>query len=169
MRLSAEDRLDLQDLILRYGDAARDMSNNTERLRAIFAEDAVLDGPRGYHVGIEGIIEFAAKERGLPTGDDTSRPYHHTVISNILVDGDGDTATVNATIVQVALVAGDGSRSGRITGTGRYECTAKRIDGEWRLQTRVVRIDGLPQYKDTPEYAAGKRWMRSGAGWVLVD
>jgi hypothetical protein len=168
VRLSVEDRIDLQDLILRYGDAARDPSGNTERLLDLCTEDVVLDGPRGYHVGTEGVIEFAAKERGLPVDDDGPQEYHHTLITNILVDGEGDTATISAHVTQLRLVIGD-TPPGRIVGTGKYECVAKKVDGVWKLQTRIVLLDGKTQFKDTPEYAAGKKWMRSGTGWELVE
>ena len=63
MSLSPADRLDLGDILNRYLAACR-LADNEAALLELFTDDAVLDGPRNYSEGTEGVKEFAAMERG---------------------------------------------------------------------------------------------------------
>ncbi len=161
--LSPADRLDLQDLLLRYSYAARS-TDNEDRLRDLFTDDVILDGPRGYHVGLAGLAAFAEQERGTPRPPDAPpRPY--TIITNVLVEGlTDDTASIRACFFRLADTAG-GVGAAQVTGS--YECEARRVDGVWKVSRRICRIDGLPQFRDTEAYRNNMRYVRDAGGWRL--
>jgi len=154
MGLSADDRFEIQDLLLQY---AAHNTGDEAVLFEVFTEDVELEGPRGYWRGAEGLQGFY--EQSGPPDPDSRGP----LVTNVLVDGDGDEATMTAQILQVKGKPG----SERAIGTGWYECTARRVDGRWKLSKRITHIDGLPLFRDTPAYQSGARWVRRDGGWAL--
>ena len=56
--------------------------------------------------------------------------------ANLVIDGDGETATMRCYLL--ALTAGGGKLSGT---TGIYEDRLRKVDGEWRFVERHVAID----------------------------
>jgi len=168
MSLDATDRLDLQDLLLRYVAAAR-LKDNEPALREVFTEDAVLDGPRGYYEGPSGLTAFAEQERGSQSSvfDASSSTIGHTIIANVLADGDGDVATIDAKLFKIRFRIETGSVD--IAASGSYHCDARRVSGKWRIARRLCQIDGLPQFRETADYAAGRRWVRTDSGWLLAE
>jgi SnoaL-like domain len=174
MTLSPSDRLDLGDILHRYLAACR-LRDNEAALLELFTDDAVLDGPRNYSEGTEGVKEFAAMERGTrsvkPAARTEAAPARSTkvgrmILSNAVVDGDGDDATVQCPWVSISHDPNDESVAPTVR-TGSYDCVCKKIDGRWKMQRRVVRIDGLPQFRNTPEYEAGAKWVRKDGDWQL--
>ncbi len=172
MTLSPSDRLDLGDILHRYLAACR-LRDNEAALLELFTHDAVLDGPRNYSEGTEGVKEFAAMERGTqsarqskPANTPKSTAVGRMILSNPVVEGDGDDATVQCPWVSISHDPHDASVAPTFR-TGAYNAVCKKVDGRWKMQRRVVRIDGLPQFRDTPEYEAGAKWVREEGEWRL--
>ncbi len=173
MTLSPTDHIELGDILHRYLAACR-LKDNEAALLELFTDDAVLDGPRNYSEGTEGVKEFAAMERGTqsarpapPPGTPKSTKVGRMILSNPAITGDGDDARVQCPWVSITHDPHDPSVAPTFR-TGAYEAVCKKVDGHWRMQRRVVRIDGLPQFHDTPEYAAAAKWVRDQDGeWHL--
>ena len=59
------------------------------------------------------------------------------VISNLLVDADGDLASAKCYVA--VFLTKDGAS--RLLGPGRYECDLRKVDGQWLFQRRLVVMD----------------------------
>lgn len=136
------DRIAIEDMVTRYygnfgkQDAADDFG-------AFYTEDAVFDVNGIVSTGREAIEAFYTD-----TGDDEEAPAaqgtFHMMISNPVIDVDGDTATasfmwtgVMNTGIQERPVLWEQGRE--------YDLLVKQ-DGEWRIKKRVVIADsGLPE------------------------
>ena len=136
------DRIAIEDMVTRYygnfgkQDAADDFG-------AFYTEDAVFDVNGIVSTGREAIEGFYTD-----TGDDEEAPAaqgtFHMMISNPVIDVDGDTATatffwtgVMNTAIQERPVLWEQGRE--------YDQLVKQ-DGQWRIKKRVVIADsGLPE------------------------
>jgi hypothetical protein len=139
MPLSAQDRLDLQELMMRYA-LAVDVDGAEGDLFDIFSGDAVLDSPlSGRFSGNEGLKAFAKVVVELRSG----RIGRH-LITNIRVQGEGDRAQLQAYYVHASTPRDAGAKvqGATVTHTGTYDCSARRQDGRWRLERRTVTVDG---------------------------
>jgi hypothetical protein len=154
--LTAEDRFEIQDLLLRY--AAHNGSGESV-LFEVFTDDVVLDGPRGHWEGVEGLKGFY-EQSGPPEPDERG-----PMLTNFVVEGDGDEAHMTASILQFK----PGEDGERVLSTGWYDCDARRTNGTWKLSRRVTHIDGLPLFKDTAEFARGARWVRRDKRFFLEE
>jgi uncharacterized protein (TIGR02246 family) len=129
---SVEDRIRIGDLFARYMWAID--TGDVETLAGCFTEDGSLESPAvGQYSGRKSIREFAKRfaafrERG-------SQMRH--VISNLLVDADGDLASAKCYLV--VFLTKDGAS--RLLGPGRYECDLRKVDGRWLFQRRLVVMD----------------------------
>jgi SnoaL-like domain len=86
----------------------------------------------GRYEGTDELIAYATTHFGIYTG----RARHWN--ANLLIDGDGDTATMRC--YMLSLTAG----AGRLAGTtGIYEDRLRKVDGEWRFIERHIAIDGV--------------------------
>jgi hypothetical protein len=74
--------------------------------------------------------------RNLGGGIDLAMGLRH-VVTNVVVDVDGDTAT-SASYLQIAV----GGRPPNPVMSGRYADTLRRVDGEWRFVERALTADG---------------------------
>ena len=147
------DRIAIEDMVTRYygnfgkQDAADDFG-------AFYTEDAVFDVNGIVSTGREAIEGFYTD-----TGDDEEAPAaqgtFHMMISNPVIDVDGDTATatffwtgVMNTAIQERPVMWEQGRE--------YDQLVKQ-DGQWRIKKRVVIADsGLPErYMATYEPRTG--------------
>jgi ketosteroid isomerase-like protein len=140
MPLTLDDRQQIQDLLVRYAYAI-DIDGTEEDLQRIFTDDAVIDSPiHGGHSGVEGIRKFAGHVREMRE-EVLSRHY----LSNFIIDGDGDSATLKAYFVQLITYRKPRPpRRNRITEflfAGNYDCLARKVDGQWRLARRTGYID----------------------------
>jgi hypothetical protein len=138
--LTLEDREQIKDLLIRYTYAI-DMDGSEEDLLAIFTEDAVLLSPiSGHHAGVEGVRLFAQKAKARRAEMQT-RHY----ATNFLVEGDGDRATLKAyLVVLMTNRKPHPPHRHRVTEfqfAGHYDCTARKVDGTWRLDSRTVYVD----------------------------
>jgi uncharacterized protein (TIGR02246 family) len=129
---SVEDRTRIGDLFARYMWAID--TGDVDTLAGCFTEDGALESPAvGQYCGRSSIRAFAQRfaafrERG-------SQMRH--VISNLLVDADGDLASAKCYLV--VFLTKDGAS--RLLGPGRYECDLRKVDGQWLFQRRLVVMD----------------------------
>ena len=144
--LSAEqqalaDRIAIEDMVTRYygnfgkQDAADDFG-------AFYTEDAVFDVNGIVSTGREAIEAFYTD-----TGDDEEAPAaqgtFHMMISNPVIDVNGDTAT--AQFMWTGVMNTGIQERPLLFEQGREYDELVKQDGEWRIKTRVVIADsGLP-------------------------
>ena len=143
MPLSLEDRMAVQDLMVRYAYGI-DVECSEEEWLDLFTENAVMTSPfSGVHEGVEGVKAFRAKF--LPRRGKTQIRH---VITNFLIDGDGDRATLKAYFIelktQLELSPSDPKPKTEFYFAGSYDCIARKINGRWKLERRTVNIDALP-------------------------
>lgn len=120
------DRAELADLVARHSlwiDERR--YDETGRL---FTEDVVVTSPRGQARGIEALVELVRK------GHDAYAATLHNK-SNLVVDIDGDTATVRAH--DVAVFAVDDETEAIAAGVHHYR--ARRTEDGWRFDRLDVK------------------------------
>ena len=139
---SLADRIAIEDMVTRYygnfgkQDAAEDFG-------AFYTEDAVFDVNGIVSTGreaIEGFYAESAEEADAPAAQGT----FHMMISNPVIDVDGDTAT--AEFMWTGVLNTGIQEPPRLLEQGReYDLLVKQ-DGEWRIKKRVVIADsGLPE------------------------
>lgn len=129
-RLSAEDRLDIMDLIARYASTldAGDLDGYVNN----FAPDAVLFGN---HHGRDAIREYVAmlmregRAGPLPNGDVAYRHF----VGSPTIHGEGDRATVHSYLLWVNM----GSEP-PVSSAAEYHDECVKLDGEWYFQSRVL-------------------------------
>ncbi|TLF77659.1 nuclear transport factor 2 family protein [Nocardia cyriacigeorgica] len=120
------DRAELADLVARHSLWVDEGATDTDRL---FTDDVVVNSPRGQAHGI------AALEALVRSGHDTyARTLHNK--SNLVIDIDGDTATVRAHDLAVFVI--DDSTEAVAAGIHRYR--ARRTPAGWRFDA----LDVLP-------------------------
>lgn len=141
MGLSAADRLDIQDLLVRYT-YFLDGFSSKEDFMALFTDDAVLVSPySGRYVGRAAVAAFADRKIASHSwGPNRSEQMRHFV-SNFAVDGDGDRATMKAFLLDFTTKLDQPTRKTDFLLAGHYECDAVRVDGRWRLTSRVLLVD----------------------------
>ncbi|MCY3507014.1 MAG: nuclear transport factor 2 family protein [Chloroflexota bacterium] len=121
--LSAEDRLAIMDLSARYCHATD--SHNAEAWADTFTADGAIEAPQGVSQGRDALIQFS---QGVNTNMPTVR--HH--VSNLVIDGDGDSATMSS---YLNLINTDGNAT---VFTAMYEDQLSRVDGEWKFAHRKI-------------------------------
>jgi hypothetical protein len=127
MALDITDRLAIEDLVNRYCHNAD--YNPPESMRDLFVPEAIWEVPAMdlRCEGIDAIVAFFTQSRA---GFGSARH----VISNLVVEGDGDRATA-ACYLQVIKVDEDPKQ---IVSFGRYQDTLVRTALGWRLQHRMI-------------------------------
>ena len=136
------DRIAIEDMVTRYyGNFGR--SDAAEDFGAFYTEDAVFDVNGIVSTGREAIEAFyaeSAEEADAPAAQGT----FHMMISNPVIDVDGDTATASFFWTGVLNTAIQDPP--RLLEQGReYDLLVKQ-DGEWRIKKRVVIADsGMPE------------------------
>ncbi|HEY6815290.1 MAG TPA: nuclear transport factor 2 family protein [Croceibacterium sp.] len=136
------DRVAIEDMVTRYyanfgkQDAAEDFG-------AFYTEDAVFDVNGIVSTGREAIEKFyadSAQEADAPASQGT----FHMMISNPVIDVDGDTAT--AEFMWTGVINTGIQEAPRLLEQGREYDLLVRQDGEWRIKKRTVIADsGLPE------------------------
>jgi hypothetical protein len=125
MALTTEDQLAIQGLAARYNFAVD--SGDGEGFAATFVETGVLDLGVTQIEGRPALSEFAET---FPT---TRRSPRH-VSTNLVIDGDGDEATLQA-YVMICALSGDPARP-TIMSIGTYDDILSKEDGTWRFLRR---------------------------------
>ncbi|TDD39740.1 nuclear transport factor 2 family protein [Actinomadura sp. KC06] len=129
------DRAELADLVARHSlwiDEGR--YDETDRL---FTEDVAVKSPRGEAHGIEALIEL------VRSGHDTyARTLHNK--SNVIIELDGETATVRAHDVAVFVI--DDKTEAIAAGVHHY--SARRTEHGWRFDRLLVTPVALTEALD---------------------
>ena len=136
------DRIAIEDMVTRYygnfgkQDAAEDFG-------AFYTEDAVFDVNGIVSTGREAIEAFYV-ESGSEEDAPAAQGTFHMMISNPVIDVDGDTAT--ARFMWTGVLNTGIQEPPQLLEQGReYDLLVKQ-DGEWRIRKRVVIADsGLPE------------------------
>ena len=127
MPLTADDRLDILDLLARYNHAIDDA--DTDAWLACWTDDGVYEFPPDRrHAGREE-LRAAAETRAA----DASRPASRHWLNSIVIEGDGDAARVTC---YLALVRPE--MPPRINHTGRYDLEARKVGGQWKFCRRTL-------------------------------
>lgn len=132
-KLTAEDRLDIQQLI--YGYAWALDTGDADRFVALFSDDAVLlwdafEQPEEWRGHTE-LRAFIEDFRDLPS---TAGRQHH--VSNVLIAGEGDRAQATA---YIAVMVRQESGTCPVTVLGWYDDEFVRCPGGWRITRHVIR------------------------------
>jgi ketosteroid isomerase-like protein len=143
------DRIAIEDMVTRYygnfgkQDAADDFG-------AFYTEDAVFDVNGIVSTGREAIEAFYV-ESGNEDDAPAAQGTFHMMISNPVIDVDGDTAT--AQFMWTGVLNTGVQEPPRLLEQGREYDLLVRQDGQWRIKKRVVIADsGLPdRYMPTYE------------------
>lgn len=139
MALTLEDRLAVQDLMVRYARGI-DVDCTEEEWVDLFTENAVMTSPySGVHEGVEGVKQFRNKfvsRRG--------KIQIRHVITNFLVDGEGDRATLKAYFTELKTDLQATKPKTELFFAGSYDCVARKIGRKWKLEHRTVNVDALP-------------------------
>ena len=141
------DRVAIEDMMTRYyGNFGK--TDAAEDFASFYTQDAVFDVNGIVSEGPEAIAAFYTD-----TGDDDEAPARqgtfHMMISNPIIDVNGDTAT--AQFFWTGVMNGTIEGRPELWEQGREYDQLVRQDGEWRVKKRVVIADsGLPErYKAT--------------------
>lgn len=148
------DRIAIEDMVTRYyGNFGR--QDAAEDFGAFYTEDAVFDVNGIVSEGREAIEAFYAENAEEPDAPAAQGTFH-MIISNPVIDVDGDTATASFFWTGVLNTAIQGPP--QLLEQGREYDLLVRQDGQWRIKKRVVIADsGLPDrymatYAPRPDY-----------------
>jgi ketosteroid isomerase-like protein len=130
MGLTTEDVLEIQGLAARYNHAID--SGDADGYLATFVEDGVLDAGGMMLEGHAALKDFAS------TFSSSARAPRH-VATNLVIDGDGDHATLSA-YVQMYLLSGEPPHQ-IIAASGKYDDTLRKDDGTWKFVRRSFTAD----------------------------
>lgn len=132
MAVSVEDRLEINDLFVRYA-AALD-GGDVETIVGCFTEDGSLESPAvGRYAGRDGIRAFS--ERFARFRERGTQLRH--VLSNLAVEVTGDRGRATCYLCNFMTVDGHS----KMMPPGRYECDLQRVDGQWLFRHRLVVLD----------------------------
>ena len=126
MALSLQDQIDIQQLLARYTHCADLLP--AEAMRDVFTEDGVfkIEMMDIEVSGIDKIIAFFKEMR-------QASPHMRHICSNLVIDGDGDTATARS---YLQVINTDGGAA--LEALALYADTLARTEQGWRLRSRAV-------------------------------
>ncbi|KRC37006.1 nuclear transport factor 2 family protein [Oerskovia sp. Root22] len=122
------DRDEIIRLVFRLGYALD--AGDAEQLRDLFVEDATARTPGGTAEGVEAVVRQAARNHRPEDGI-----QHH--VSNVLVDLDGDQATVRSNLL-VTFARREPVADKPVTLGEVYSFEVRRTVDGWRLASVVV-------------------------------
>jgi hypothetical protein len=130
MALASDDILAIQKLVADYNHVVD--AGDGEAFAALFVDGGSLD--TGFNV-VKGTDEL----RGFADFVPNMAPGARHLVSNVSIDGDGDTATTRL-YLQMWSTAG-GAAETKLVISGVYEDTLRRDGGTWRFVTRKLVVD----------------------------
>lgn len=141
MSLSWDDKNEIEELLVRYTWWLDSITDHDE-IFTIFTDDAVLTSPyAGRFEGREGLEAFMRYRRTHPSWGEGREIQLRHVVANALVEGEGDSAFLRAFLLDWSTAGAWGERKTDFLLSGHYECEAVRVDGRWRLKSRVLVVD----------------------------
>lgn len=108
------------------------------KIAALFAPDAVWDG------GMFGRYEGREKIRDHFNKSDRAVPFAIHLLSNELIEVDGDRATASWLLWEPMVFAPNDLA---IWMSARYRDTYRRIDGKWMFQTVTINVQMFSPYE----------------------
>jgi uncharacterized protein (TIGR02246 family) len=131
MGLSTEDLLAIQGLAARYSHAVD--SGDVEEYLGAFTEDGVFE--------IVGTAKFEGHGalKALPESFANSPGIGRHIANNLIIEGDGDHATLKAYVHVVTLLDDQFT----VTTGGIYNDTLVKRDGVWKFSNRTFTSDKL--------------------------
>ncbi|HWE68824.1 MAG TPA: nuclear transport factor 2 family protein [Acidimicrobiales bacterium] len=134
-----EDRAEITDIVSRYGDGVR--RGDAASIAACFADDASLDHGHGQSVeGIEAIRQYfgavkdSAASKAVMNFDEKAAST--PVMSNVLIDLDGDTAHCESMCLAIHAGFRDGEGSIIVRGTRNIDDLVRTPEG-WKIRKRL--------------------------------
>ncbi len=149
-RLQAlEDEREIRDLLIRY--AQRLDLRDHKGYAGLFAREGRWTGRMGEAVGPAAIEAMLIEGLG-PTPESFRNTQNFHLMSNLLIEVDGDTAKADSRLTYFARK--DGRPVAMLA--GRYEDELVREDGHWRFAFRRV-IGEIPTREEQPVATAEER------------
>lgn len=141
------DRIQVEDLLTRY---YYDLSEgNAYELSDYFTEDALLDVDGTVAVGHEEIdaLYGGSEAEEEETTDAPSYPRGHMLLTNPVIEIDGDTATAH--VIWTGVMNEGVGEAPSLYEQGREDTELVKRDGKWLIQRRYISSDsGLPDRFD---------------------
>src|SRR5262245_53843799 len=135
-----EDRTEIERLLMEYG---RSLDNRDfATYSRLFASNGEWSGGFGTFRGPAAIQ--AAMEKAFATAADIPKGTNYHLLTNAIIDIDGDHATA---VSKWAFVRLHENKPPQIALAGRYEDTLIRENGQWKFLRRVARSEAQA---DTP-------------------
>jgi hypothetical protein len=128
MSLSTDDLIEILQLYSRYSTAID--TGDGAGFGACFVPDGILDSGIGVSEGRTAIGEFATQTHSAMPG------MRHNA-TNVVVEGDGETATGSAFLIGYLVDGGY-----KVITTGRYTDELTKASEGWRFSKRVYKADG---------------------------
>lgn len=128
--LTTADRLAIQDTLYRYSHCLD--GGRWDEFAALFAADCTLDLSQtlGRFEGAAGIRQFCETMRSLDL-------FMRHLVTNIVIDGDGERAHVAAYVLAITGLRGSAARQS----TGVYDDELVKRGDRWLLQRRRLALD----------------------------
>jgi ketosteroid isomerase-like protein len=127
--LSVEDHIAIEQLYVAYNH--RIDFGTAEEWAACFTDDATFNSGYSEEVGHDALLAFFAATKEMV-------PDIRHIITNVLIEGDGDTACGSAYIEATTGAGGDRTA---LT-TGRYQDELVKTADGWRFSVRKMLPDG---------------------------
>jgi hypothetical protein len=133
-----EDRAAIERLLMEYGRSLDDRDFAT--YSKLFASNGEWSGGLGTHRGPAAIK--AAMEKSFSTATDIPKGSNYHLLTNAIIDIDGDRATA---VSKWAFVTLEDKKPPQIAFAGRYEDTLIRENGQWKFLRRLARAERLAE------------------------
>jgi ketosteroid isomerase-like protein len=134
-----EDRAEITDIVSRYGNGVR--LHDAEIVASCFADDAVLDHGAGQVIeGHEALLAYfadtstSAASKSVMTFDE--RIGSTPVMSNVLIDLDGDSAHCESMCLAIHVGTKDGAGKVIVRGTRNIDDLVRTSQG-WKIKHRT--------------------------------
>lgn len=141
------DRIQVEDLLTRY---YYDLSEgNAHELSDYFTEDALLDVDGTVAVGHEeiGALYGSPEDEEEQTRGAPSYPRGHMLLTNPVIEIDGDTATAH--VIWTGVMNEGVGEAPSLYEQGREDTELVKQDGKWLIKRRYISSDsGLPDRFD---------------------
>jgi hypothetical protein len=127
MPLSAEDRLEIMELTVKYNEAINHY--RAEEWADLFTDDGVcVAGEFRTIVGRQQLIDYARRS-------EESKRQRRNFTSVPIIVGDGDRARLS-----MYVFAFDIANGVQVAVVGEYDDTVVKIDGKWKFKSRNIKL-----------------------------